>query len=32
MILENYRQITDYKSQTVKETVKQNNDSDKGER
>ena len=24
MILENYRQTTDYKSQTVKETAKQN--------
>ena len=32
MILENYRQTTDYKSQTVKETAKQNNHSDKGER
>ena len=32
MILENYRQTTDYKPQTVKKTDKQNNDSDKGER
>ena len=32
MILESYRQTTDYKPQTVKETVKQNNDYDKGER
>ena len=32
MILENYRQTTDCKSQTVKETSKQNNHSDKGER
>ena len=32
MILENYRQNTDYKAQTVKETAKQNNHSDKGER
>ena len=32
MILENYRQTTDYKPQTVKETAKQNNHSDKGER
>ena len=32
MILENYRQNTDYKPQTVKETAKQNNHSDKGER
>ena len=32
MILENYRQTTDYKSQTVKETAKQNNHSNKGER
>ena len=32
MILENYRQTTDYKSQTVKETAKQNNHFDKGER
>ena len=32
MILENYRQNTDYKAQTVKEIAKQNNHSDKGER
>ena len=32
MILENYRQYADYKPQTVKETAKQNNHSDKGER
>ena len=32
MILENYRQTTDYKPQTVKETAKQNNHSNKGER
>ena len=32
MILENYRQNTDYKPQTIKETAKQNNHSDKGER
>ena len=32
MILENYRQTADYKSQTVKETAKQNNYSNKGER
>ena len=32
MILENYRQNTDYKPQTVKETAKQNNHSYKGER
>ena len=32
IILENYRQNTDYKPQTVKETVKQNNHSDKAER
>ena len=32
MILESYRQTTDYKPQTIKETVKQNNDYDKGER
>ena len=32
MILQNYRQTTDYKPQTVKETAKQNNYSDKGER
>ena len=32
MILENYRQNTDYKPQTVKQTAKQNNHSDKGER
>ena len=32
MILENYRQTTDCKSQTVKETSKQNNHSDEGER
>ena len=32
MVLENYRQTTDYKPQTVKETAKQNNHSDKGER
>ena len=31
MILENYRQTTDSKSHTVKETAKQNNHSDKGE-
>ena len=30
MILENYRQTTDYKPQTVKETARQNNPSDKG--
>ena len=32
MILENYRQTTDYKPQTVKKTAKQNNHSDKTER
>ena len=32
MILENYGQNTDYKPQTVKETAKQKNHSDKGER
>ena len=32
MILENYRQNTDYKSQTVNETANQNKHSDKGER
>ena len=32
MILENYRQTTDYKPQTVKETAKQSNHSDKGKR
>ena len=32
MILENYRQTTDYKPQTIKETAKQNNHSDKVER
>ena len=32
MILENYRQTTDYKPQTVKEITKQNFHSDKGER
>ena len=32
MILENYRQNTYNKPQTVKETAKQNNHSDKGER
>ena len=32
MILENYRQTTDYKPQTVKEITKQNYHSDKGER
>ena len=32
IILENYREITDYKPQTLKENAKQNNDSDKGER
>ena len=32
MILEIYRQTADYKSQTIKETAKQNNHSDKGER
>ena len=32
MILENYRQYADYKPQTVKETAKQNNHSDKAER
>ena len=32
MIPENYRQTTDYKPQTVKETAKQNNHSDTGER
>ena len=32
MILENYRETTDYKPQTVKETAKQSNHSDKGER
>ena len=31
MILENYRQNTDYKPQTVNETAKQSNHSDKGE-
>ena len=30
MILENYRETTDYKTQTVKENVKLNNYSDKG--
>ena len=30
MILENYRQTTDYKPQIVKETVKQNDHSYKG--
>ena len=29
LILENYRQNTDYKPQTVKETAKQNTHSDK---
>ena len=32
MILENYRQTTDCKPQTVKETAKQNSHSDKEER
>ena len=32
MILENYRKNTGYKPQTVKETTRQNNNSDKGER
>ena len=32
MILENYRQTTDYKPQTVKETIKQNDHSYKEER
>ena len=32
MILENYRQVADDKSQTIKETAKQNNYSNKGER
>ena len=32
MILENYRQNTYNKRQTVKETAKQNNHSDKAER
>ena len=32
MILENYRQNTGYKPQTVKETAKQNNHYDKAER
>ena len=32
MVLENYRQTTDYKPQTIKETAKQNNYSGKGER
>ena len=32
VILENYKQTTDYKSQTVKEIAKENNRSDKGER
>ena len=32
MILENCRETTAYKPQTVKETTKQNNHSDKGER
>ena len=32
MILENYRRNTDYKPQTIKETAKQNNHSDKAER
>ena len=32
MILENYRQANDYKSQAVKETAKQNNHSDKRQR
>ena len=31
MIMENCRQAVDYKSQTVKETAKQNNHSDEGE-
>ena len=30
IILENYRQTIDYKSQTVKEIAKQDNYSDKG--
>ena len=32
MILGNYSQNTDYKPETVKETAKQNNHSDKRER
>ena len=32
MILENYRQTIDYKSQSARETAKKNNLSDKGER
>ena len=32
MILENYRKNTGYKPETVKETTRQNNHSDKGER
>ena len=32
LILENYRQTVSYESQTVKETVKQSNHSEKGER
>ena len=32
MILENYRQSNDYKSQAVKETAKQNNHFDKRQR
>ena len=32
IILENYRETTDYKPQTLKENAKQNNHSDKGER
>ena len=32
MILENYRQTTDYKPQIVKETVKQNDHSYKGKK
>ena len=32
MILENYRQTTNYKSETVKKIAKQHNHSDKGKR
>ena len=32
IILENYRETTDYKPQTLKENAKKNNHSDKGER
>ena len=32
MILENCRQTAEYKSETIKETAKQNSNSDKGEK